>query len=173
LEKPVSLSQSLLPEFDHEMANTRKVLQRIPENRLDWKVHEKSNTMGWVGMHLAEIPSWAEMALNRDCVDVAPPGGEPHRSPSATSRQDILDRFDKNVAAARAAIAAASDEQLMKPWSLLKGGETIFTMPRVAVLRRMVLNHNIHHRAHLCVYLRLNDVPVPALYGPSADEQGM
>jgi uncharacterized damage-inducible protein DinB len=173
LEKPVSLSQSLLPEFEHEMANTRKVLERIPEDKLDWKVHEKSNTMGWVGMHLAEIPSWAEMALNRDCVDVAPPGGEPYRSPSATSRQDILDRFDKNVAAARAAIAAASDEQLMKPWSLLKGGETVFTMPRVAVLRGFVLNHNIHHRAHLCVYLRLNDVPVPALYGPSADEQGM
>lgn len=173
MEKAVSLSQSLLPEFDHEMANTRKVLQRIPEDKLTWRVHEKSNTIGWVGMHLAEIPRWADMALNQDCLDIAPPGGEPYRSPPATSRQDILDRFDQNVAAGRAAIAAASDEQFMKPWSLLKGGETIFTMPRVAVLRSFVLNHNIHHRAHLCVYLRLNNVPVPALYGPSADEQGM
>jgi uncharacterized damage-inducible protein DinB len=91
----------------------------------------------------------------------------------ATSRQDILDRFDKNVAAARATIAAASDEQFMKSWSLLMGGKVLFTLPRAAVLRSFVLSHTIHHRAHLCVYLRLHDVPVPALYGPSADEQGM
>ena len=169
----MSLSQSLLPEFDHEMANTRKVLERIPEDKLNWKVHEKSNTIGWVGMHLAEIPGWADVTLNQDFLDVAPVGGEPYRTPPATSRQEILDRFDKNVAAARAAIAAASDDQFMKPWSLLMKGETMFTMPRGAVLRSFVLNHNIHHRAHLCVYLRLNDVPVPALYGPSADEQGM
>jgi uncharacterized damage-inducible protein DinB len=169
----VSLSQSLLSEFDHEMANTRKVLERIPEDKLDWKVHEKSNTIGWVGMHLAEIPGWADVTLNQDALDIAPPGGEAYRTPAATSRREILERFDKNVAAARAAIAAAPDEQFMKPWSLLNGGQTVFTMPRVAVLRSFVLNHNIHHRAHLCVYLRLNDVPVPALYGPSADEPGM
>lgn len=169
----MSLSQSLLPEFDHEMANTRKVLERIPEDKLDWRVHEKSNTIGWVGMHLAQIPNWADLTLNQDSLDVAPVGAEPYRTPVAHSRQEILDRFDKNVAAARAAIAAATDEQFMKPWSLLMKGETVFTMPRAAVLRSFVLNHNIHHRAHLCVYLRLNDVPVPALYGPSADEQGM
>ena len=169
----MSLSQSLLPEFDHEMANTRKVLERIPEDKLDWKVHPKSNTIGWVGMHLAEIPGWADMTLNQDSLDVAPVGGQPYRTPAATSRQAILERFDKNVAAARAAIAAASDEQFMKPWSLLRGGKAVFTLPRAAVLRSFVLSHNIHHRAHLCVYLRLNDVPVPALYGPSADEQAM
>ena len=94
-------------------------------------------------------------------------------TPAATSKQEILDRFDKNVAAARAAIAATSDEQFRQPWSLLSGGKTVFTMQRAAVLRSFVLNHNVHHRAHLCVYLRLNNVPVPALYGPSADEQGM
>ena len=169
----MSLSQSLLPEFDHEMANTRKVLERIPEDKLTWKVHEKSNTIGWVGMHLADIPMWADVSLNQDSVDVAPPGGEHHRTPTPTSRQEILDAFDKNVAAARAAIAAATDEQFSKPWTLLAGGQVVFTLPRGAVLRSFVLNHNIHHRAHLCVYLRLNDVPVPALYGPSADEQGM
>jgi len=169
----MSLSESLLPEFDHEMANTRKVLERIPEDKLNWKVHPKSHTIGWVGMHLAEIPSWAEEALNHDSWDVAPVEGQPYRTPAANSRQAILDRFDKNVAAARAAIAAASDEQFMKPWSLLMGGKTLFTMPRAAVLRSFVLSHNIHHRAHLCVYLRLNDVPVPALYGPSADERGL
>lgn len=169
----MSLSQSLLPEFDHEMGNTRKVLERIPEDKLDWKVHPKSNTIGWVAMHLAELPGWAEMALNQDSVDIAPVGGQPYRTPAATSRQDILDRFDKHVAAARATIAAASDEQFMKPWSLLKGGKVVFSLPRAAVLRSFVLSHSIHHRAHLCVYLRLNDVPVPALYGPSADEQAM
>ncbi len=169
----MSLSQSLLPEFDHEMANTRKVLERIPEDKLGWKVHEKSNTIGWVGMHLAELPGWIEMALNGDGVDVDPPGGQPYRTPPATSRQAMLERFDKNVAAARAALAAAPDAELMKPWSLLKAGQTIFSIPRVAVVRSFVLNHSIHHRAHLCVYLRLNNVPVPALYGPSADEQAM
>ena len=169
----MSLSQSLLPEFDHEMANTRKVLERIPEDKLNWKVHEKSNTIGWVGMHMAGILGWVDLTLNRDSLDIAPVGAEPYRTPVPNSRQEILDQFDKHLATARAAIAAASDEQFMKPWSLLMTGEVLFTMPRVAVLRSFVLNHMIHHRGHLCVYLRLNDVPVPALYGPSADEQGM
>ena len=169
----MSLSQAILPEFEHEMANTKKVLERIPEDKLEWKIHEKSNTIGWVGMHLAEIPGWADMSLNQDSLDIAPPGGEPYRTPVPTSKQEILDRFDQNVDAARKAIASASDEQFMKPWSLLKGGETVFTMPRAAILRSFVLNHNVHHRAHLCVYLRVNEIPVPALYGPSADEEGM
>ena len=169
----MSISQSLLPEFDHEMANTRKVLERIRDDMLSWRVHERSNTIGWVEMHMAELPGWVDSILTEDSFDVSPPGGEPYQTPHATSQQDILDRFDKNVAAARAAIAAATDEQFMKPWSLLNGGQVIFTLPRVAVLRSFVLNHSIHHRGHLCVYLRLNDVPVPALYGPSADETGM
>jgi uncharacterized damage-inducible protein DinB len=169
----MSLSQSLLPEFDHEMANTRKVLERIPEDKLGWKVHEKSNTIGWVGMHLADIPAWVEVCLNQDSVDVNPPGGEHHRTVTPSSRQEILDAFDKNVAAARAALAATTDEQFAKSWSLLSGGTVVFTQPRGAVMRSFVLNHNIHHRAHLCVYLRLNDIPVPALFGPSGDESGM
>ncbi len=169
----MSLSQSILPEFDHEMANTRKVLERIPDDKLDWKAHPKSNSMGWVGMHLAEIPGWVAITLNQDNMDVDPPGGQPYRTPSAQSRGEILRRFDENVASARAVIAGTSDEQFMKPWSLLKGGQTMFTLPRIGVLRSFVLNHNIHHRAHMCVYLRLNDIPVPALYGPSADESGM
>lgn len=169
----MSLSQSLLPEFDHEMANTRKVLERIRDDMLSWKAHEKSNTIGWVAMHLAEMPGWVDSTLNQDSFDVSPPGGEPYRTPAATSVQDILERFDRNVAKARLAIAAASDEQFMKSWSLLNGGQVLLTMPRAAVLRSFVLSHSIHHRAHLCVYLRLNDVPVPALYGPSADDTGM
>ena len=169
----MSISQSLLPEFDHEMANTRKVLERIPGNKLDWKAHEKSNTIGWVGTHLANIPGWTVMTLTQDSLDIAPRGGEPYRTPSAASVKAILEQFDQNVAAGRAALVAARDEEFFKPWSLLRGGATVFTMPRMAVLRSFVINHMIHHRAHLCVYLRLNNVPVPGLYGPSADEAGM
>ena len=169
----MSISQSLLPEFDHEMANTRKVLERIPVDKLEWKAHPKSNTIGWVGMHLADIPGWATMTFTKDALDIAPPGQEPYRMPKAESVDAILERFDKNVAAGRAALAVAKDEDFFKPWSLLSGGATILTMPRMAVLRNFVLNHNVHHRAHMCVYLRLNNVPVPGLYGPSADESGM
>jgi uncharacterized damage-inducible protein DinB len=169
----MSVSQSLLPEFDHEMANTRKVLERIPADKLDWKAHEKSNTIGWVGVHLADLPGWAEMTMKNELLDIAPPGGEPFRMPKAESVKAMLEVFDKNVATGRAAIAAANDEAFFKPWTLLKGGVKLFTMPRIGVLRSFVLNHSIHHRAHLCVYLRLNNVPVPALYGPSADETGM
>jgi uncharacterized damage-inducible protein DinB len=166
----MSISQALLPEFDQEMASTRKVLERIPGDKLNWKAHEKSNTIGWVGVHLADIPVWTAMVLGGDSLDIAPPGGKPYETPKAESVPAILELFDKNVAAGRAALAAASDDEFFKPWSLLKGGAVIFTMPRIAVVRSMVMNHSIHHRAHLCVYLRLNDVPVPGLYGPSGDE---
>jgi uncharacterized damage-inducible protein DinB len=156
----------MLPEFDHEMANTRKTLERIPDNKLGWKPHAKSMTLGSLGTHLATINHWADAILGMDAFDVkdAPP------SPELKSHAQIVETFDKTTAAARKVIAGATDEQLMKPWSLLSGGKAIFTMPRVAVLRSFILNHGIHHRAQLGVYLRLNDVPVPSIYGPSADE---
>jgi uncharacterized damage-inducible protein DinB len=166
----MAISQSLLPEFDQEMGNTRKVLERIPDDKLEWKAHPKSNTIGWVSKHLADLPSWATETLKHESLDVAPPGGQPFKLPEAKSKQAILELFDKNVADARASISAASDADYMKTWTLLKGGQKIFSMPRIAVVRSMVLNHSIHHRGHLCVYLRLNNVPVPALYGPSGDE---
>lgn len=166
----MSIAESILPEFDQEMANTRKVLERIPDEKLDWKAHPKSNTIGWNGAHLAEIPGWVEGTLTKDSWDINPPGGEPYRTPSANSRQQIIETFDKNVAAARKAIQATSDGAFMKDWSLLSGGKVFFTMPRIAVIRTFVLNHTIHHRAYLCSYLRLNDIPVPGLYGPSGDE---
>jgi uncharacterized damage-inducible protein DinB len=169
----MALSQTLLPEFDHEMANTRKSLERIPEDKLDWKPHEKSMTAGGLATHLANILTWAVHVINEDSLDVAPPGAPPYRVPAARSRQEALDMFDKNVAAARAAIAEASDELLLKPWALLSGGKTIFTLPRFAVLRSFIMNHSIHHRAQLGLYLRLNDVPVPSIYGPTADEGGL
>ncbi len=163
------LAAALLPEFDHEMANTRRTLERVPENKLGWKPHEKSMTMGRLTGHLAELPSWGVYTIQNEFVDLAQPG----RGLVASSRKGALETFDQNVAEARKAIANASDEHLMKPWTLRKGEQVIFTLPRIAVLRAMVLNHSIHHRAQLGVYLRLNDVPVPSIYGPSADEGGM
>ena len=169
----MSISEALLPEFDQEMANTRKTLERIPEDKFDWKPHEKSTPLGHLAIHLATLTGWAVETINKDSLDIAPPDGPPYELPKADSREEVLEMFDKNAAAARSAIAGASDEELSKPWSLLAGGKTLFTMPRINVMRGMVMNHTIHHRAQLGVYLRLNDVPVPGIYGPSADEGEM
>lgn len=167
------LRDALLPEFDHEMANTRKSLERVPEDKFGWKPHAKSATMGWLASHLSEIPTYVPVTLAQDSFDVAPQGEHlPPREPAA-SRSELLAAFDKNVAAARAAISGAEDRVLLQPWSLLSGGKAVFTMPRIAVLRSFVMSHTIHHRAQLGIYLRLNDLPVPAIYGPSADETGM
>jgi len=166
----MKLSESLLPELDQEMAGTRKVLERVPDDKLAWKPHAKSFTMGALATHLATISTWGTYTIEGDKFDLDAPGAmEP--PPPATSRKELLERFDACLAKFRAALAAAEDAQLLAPWSLVKVGQATFTMPRIAVLRSMIMNHTIHHRAQLGVYLRLNDVPVPGLYGPSADEQ--
>jgi uncharacterized damage-inducible protein DinB len=169
----MTLSEALLPEFDQEMANTRKSLERVPEDKLGWKPHEKSGTLGWLASHLANIPEWAVYTINQDALDMAPKGIRMTPQPELKSRRELLATFDKNVSAARAAIAGASDTHLFKNWSLLMNEKPVLTMPRIACLRSWVMNHSIHHRAQLGVYLRLNNVPVPAIYGPSADEGGM
>jgi len=167
----MSIADALLPEFDQETAVTRKTLERIPGDKLEWRPHEKSMTLEGLATHLSNLPSWTVMSIKEDSFDVAPKDGEPFRVEPITSVQDALQAFDKNVAEARAAIAGASDQELMAPWSLKAGGDVVFTMPTVAVLRSFVMNHMIHHRAQLGMYLRMNDLPVPAMYGPSADEQ--
>ena len=166
----MKISETLLPEFDREMANTRKTLERVPDDKLDWTPHEKSMTMRSLSSHLSNLAGWPVYVIERDSLDLAPVGEEPLRTQPVNSAQEAVEMFDKNVAAARAAIAGVSDEDLLKPWSLLAGEKNLFTMPRIAMLRGMVMNHIIHHRAQLGVYLRLNDVPVPSIYGPSADE---
>ena len=166
----MKISEMLLPEFDQEMANTRKTLERVPEDKLDWKPHEKSMTLGRLAGHLAELANWATATLNQDKFDFQPPGAPPYQPLIPRSRKEVLDAFDSGAKAARAAIAESSDQHFMANWSLLSGGKTLMTMPRTAVLRSFVLNHIIHHRAQLGVYLRLNNVPVPSIYGPSADE---
>ena len=166
----MSFSEMMLPEFDQEMANTRKTLERVPEDKFAWKPHVKSTSLGGLATHLGNIPSWVRNTFAQDELDIAPPGAPAFRLEEAKSRSELLAAFDKNVADARAALESTRDEKWREPWSLLHGGNKIFSMPRTAVMRSFVMNHLIHHRAQLGVYLRLLDVPVPSIYGPSADE---
>jgi uncharacterized damage-inducible protein DinB len=167
----MKISETVLPEFDQEMANTRKALQRVPFDKLSWKPHPKSSSFGALAAHIATMPGWGKLTMEVDSFDYAPPGAPPYQAPTFASNQELLDTFDKGVAETRAAIAAADDGKFLAPWTLMAGGKSLMTMPRVAVIRTFVLSHTIHHRAQLGVYLRLNDIAVPALYGPSADEQ--
>jgi uncharacterized damage-inducible protein DinB len=169
----MAISEALLPEFDQEMANTRKTLERVPDGKFDWKPHDKSGTMGWLAGHLESIPEWMADIIEKDSMDMAPNGVPMKPPPPPKTRKELLELFDKHVAKARKALAGASDAHLMKKWSFLNNGQELFAMPRVACLRTWVFNHVVHHRAQLGVYLRLNNIPVPAIYGPSADEGSM
>lgn len=166
----MSMSAGMLAEFDREMSNTRVTLERVTDELLGWKPHDRSFSFHEMANHIARLPGWGTATLTRTSLDLNPDMGEFTPPPPADSVEDILDSFDKNVVAFRSALEAATDEELMVPWTLLHSGDEIFTMPRIAVLRGMILNHIIHHRGQLTVYLRLNELPVPALYGPSADE---
>jgi uncharacterized damage-inducible protein DinB len=162
----VGIADALLPEFDREMSITRKLLERVPEDKFTWKPHPKSMSLVELSTHVATIPSWGAPTLNESELDFAtqPP------NTAAASRADLLTRFDRNVADTRAALVGKTDAEMMATWSLKHNGQKLFTMPKAAVWRGFVLNHLVHHRGQLSVYLRLNDVPVPAMYGPSADE---
>jgi uncharacterized damage-inducible protein DinB len=166
----MSISSSLLPEFDQEMATTRKVLERLPADKFTWKPHETSMELGRLATHVATLNDWMIKTLNQDSFDVAPVDSEPYRLPELATPAEVLERFDTLSAEARAALAESSDEHLLATWSLLQGGQTILSMPRLVSIRSFILNHIIHHRGQLSVYLRMNAVPVPSIYGPSADE---
>jgi uncharacterized damage-inducible protein DinB len=163
----MTISEMLLPEFDQEMKSTRRILECVPEDKFAFKPHEKSMTLGRLASHTAELPHWVVEAIDKDVLEMSP-GQKPFL---AASSAELLSALDKNVTEGRAAIAGASNEHLGKLWKFVMGGHTAFEMPRTAVLRSVVMNHMIHHRAQLTVYLRLIDVAVPGLYGPSADDK--
>jgi len=165
----MALRESLLPEFDHEMATTRKALERLPAEIFGWKPHEKSFSMGELVTHIITIPDWAVYTMEHDSLDIS----KPFHNEAAKSTGEVLERFDTNTRAARKSLEGAGDELLLKPWSLTMGEKVLLSMPRIAVLRSFVMSHLVHHRGQLTVYMRLNNIPVPSIYGPSADEQGM
>lgn len=166
------IRESLLPEFDHEMAITRRTLEAVSEYKLAWKPHEKSFSLAELGTHLADLCDWGTDTLTGETFDLEPNGIPWKPKPAATSVLELLERFDRSTGAMRAELAKATDEQLLGMWSLLKNGNALMTMPRLAVVRTWILNHTVHHRGQLSVYLRLTGSPVPSIYGPSADDAG-
>jgi uncharacterized damage-inducible protein DinB len=165
----MSIADHLMPEFDHEMASTRSLLERLPDDRGDWKPHPKSMSLGELAVHVAGIPSYCTFTIQETELDLNPPGGPKFPKTHFSNVAALLEQFDDNVRDARALLVSASDGDLMEMWTLKNGGAVVFSLPRVAVYRSMVMNHLIHHRGQLTVYARLNDVPLPGIYGPSAD----
>ena len=162
----MAIRDALLADYDHEMGTTRRLLERLPDDRLAWKPHERSMSLGALATHLSRIPEWAGAILNESSFDLE---AVPPNADEQTSRAGILASFDAARARTRAWMDK-SDGEYNAPWTLKRGGQQLFSVPRVAAFRSFVLHHIIHHRGQLSVYLRLNDVAVPAIYGPSADE---
>ena len=167
----MAIAESILPEFDHETATTRTLLERVPAEKAEWQPHVKSMSLGKLAMHIANLPNWASVTLERTEFDTNPPDGPRVTSPAYESAARLLQTYDANVSAARALLARTTDGEFMVQWTLKSGGKTMFSMPRIAVFRSFVLNHAVHHRGQLSVYLRLLDVPLPNIYGPTADTQ--
>lgn len=162
----MTFSETYLPEFEHEMSNTRKLLDCVPDDKFTWKPHAKSMALGSLANHIADLVEWGAFVVSQDKLELGPGTQQP---PSPTNKTGLIAALDKNIAASRKAIAGANDDHLAKTWTFVYGGNTIFAMPRAQVLRNVVLSHVIHHRGQLSVYLRLLDIPIPGMYGPSAD----
>jgi uncharacterized damage-inducible protein DinB len=167
---PGRLATAFLAELENEAKTARACLERVPADKFDWKPHEKSMTMGRLASHVAEMFGWTKQSLTQDTLDFATGDYTPFE-PKTT--EELLTFFDDHIAAAKEVLNGATDETFMTPWTMRNGEQVYFTMPKVAVMRTFVMNHIIHHRGQLSVYLRLNDIPVPSIYGPSADEGQM
>lgn len=163
----MGLVESLLPEFDRELGVTRRLLARIPEAQFGWAPHPTSMPLGRLAAHLADIPGWMVDIITK--AGVERPIADSLDQPPATC-VDVLARFDRNVSAARGALVDRTDAELAAPWTLVTQGKVLFTMPKATALRAFVLSHLIHHRGQLSVYLRLQNVAIPSIYGPSGDE---
>jgi len=161
----MTIAETLLPEFDQEMATTRKLLERVPTDKGEWKPHEKSFSLGHLAQLVAWMPGWITNAVKEPALDLQRGGKY-----SYEKTETLLQMFDKNVKEARAAISSAKDADFAAPWSLKFGDRVIFTLPKAAIVRQNI-NHLIHHRGQLTVYLRLVDVSIPSIYGPTADEK--
>ena len=168
----MSIAQTLLPEYDHEMAGCRTTLERVPDGRFDFKPHAKSITLEQLANHLASIPGWVGSTMETTELDFSSPETRASMPPPVHTRAELLAMFDRGAAKGRALLAAAADADFGVIWSGKADGKVLFAMPRIAVYRSFIMNHAIHHRAQLGLYLRLLDVPVPSLYGPTADETG-
>jgi uncharacterized damage-inducible protein DinB len=166
----MKLTELFLAELEREAVGTRKVLARVPEGRFDWKPHEKSMSLGQLSNLVATMPSWVVSMVKLDELDFDPPGGSTFEAPKLSTGRDLVEAHDRHVASAREALASTTDEHLMTIWKLLARGNVVSEDPRHIAIRDGVFNHLAHHRGQLTVYLRLNDEPVPAVYGPSADE---
>jgi uncharacterized damage-inducible protein DinB len=162
----MAIIDALLLEFDHEWATTRRLLERVPPAQFAWKPHEKSMSLGQLAGHLSNIPNWCIATLSADSLDLS----TYVRPPEPESLEALLKAFDARLAAARNQLASVTDPELLAPWTLKNGAQEYFTMPKISVLRTFVMNHQIHHRGQLSVYLRLNNVAIPPIYGPTADE---
>ena len=165
----MAIKDALLPEYDHEMGTTRRLLERVPDADLRWKPHDKSYSLGQLAAHLANLPNWTAMICDNAMLDLSSLGDD-RRPTEPASTAEVLQRFDHSVAAARRKLDEQTDAMLLTGWTLKKEGHELFTMPRIATLRSFVMNHTIHHRGQLSVYLRLRNVPLPPMYGPTADE---
>lgn len=165
----MTLAQSLLPELDLEMANTRRLLAVVPEADAAWRPHPKSYSLGDLAAHIALLPLWARLTVELPELDLGAPANAARARAEFTTTARLLEQFDQRVTEARTALASATDAAMGERWALKNGAHTIFSIPRAAVLRSFVLSHMIHHRGQLTVYLRLRDVPLPSLYGPTAD----
>jgi uncharacterized damage-inducible protein DinB len=165
----MTIPELFLLEFDEEMPSTRKILERVPEASFSWQPHEKSMTLGRLASHVAELPARCATIVTTETY-VRQPGTPPYL---AASSAELLEKFSTTTAEARAALLTLRDDQLSVLWSLKMGDRTIASLPRVMALRRVFMNHHIHHRAQLGVYLRLLNIPIPGMYGPSADDQRM
>ncbi|MHC9541499.1 MAG: DinB family protein [Vulcanimicrobiota bacterium] len=169
----MNFALSLMLEFDQELAQTRKTLERVPDPLFGWKPHEKSFTMGEMAAHIESLLEWGLDVLTKDSYDARPEDMAANKAKEPKTQAELIASFDKHREQFRAALEKMDNDSFLKPWSLSVGGKNIFTIPRIAAVRGMIMNHMIHHRGQLTVYFRLNDIPVPGLYGPSADEPGM
>jgi uncharacterized damage-inducible protein DinB len=165
----MKMTELFQAQLDGEVGRTRRALERMPEGRDDWKPHDKSMPLGRLATLVATMPSWLAMIINRDDLDLNPPGGSNMSQRPLRTSAELVQALDEGVTGARNALASTTDEHLMKPWRLLVAGRVVSEDPRHVVVRDTFM-HLSHHRGQLTVYLRLNDVPVPAIYGPSADD---